>query len=66
MIAMSQKFDELKQKIQNADKDQIKDIIQTIKQEKKQGNIDKDEKQSLIDEAKQKFGDDFDIGGLNF
>lgn len=63
---MSQKFDELKQKIQNADKDQIKDIIQTIKQEKKQGNIDEDEKQSLIDEAKQKFGDGFDIGGLNF
>lgn len=61
---MSQKFDELKQKVQNADKDQIKDIIQTIKQEKEQGNIDENEKQSLIDEAKQKAGDNFDMGKL--
>jgi len=61
---MSQKFDELKQKVQNADKDQIKDIIQTIKQEKEQGNIDESEKESLIDTAKQKAGDDFDVGKL--
>lgn len=62
MITMSQKFDALKQKIQNADKDQIKNIIQTIKQEKEQGNIDENEKQSLIDTAKKKVGDNFDFG----
>lgn len=53
---MSQKFDQLKQKIENADKDQIKDIIQLVKKEKDQGNIDEDEKQSLIDKAKDKIG----------
>lgn len=62
MINMSQKFDELKQKVQNIDKDQVKDIIQTIQQEKEQGNIDESEKQSLMDLAKQKAGDDFDLG----
>ena len=62
MIDMSEKFDALKQKIEKADKDQIKDIIQTVKQEKEQGNIDENEKQSLLDRAKQKAGDDFDLG----
>ncbi len=59
---MSKKFDELKQKIENADKSQIKDIISTVKKEKDQGNIDEDEKQSLLDKAKQKVGDSLDLG----
>jgi len=64
---MSQKFDELKKKIENADKDQIKDIIQQVRQEDEKGNIDKDEKQSLLDKAKEKVGGNIDLskfGGL--
>lgn len=61
---MNQKFDELKQMIENADKDQIKDIIQRVKQEKDQGNIDENEKQTLIDKAKDKLGGDFDLGNF--
>ncbi len=62
---MSQKFDELKQKIENADKDKIKDIIQQVKQEKDQGNIDENEKQTLMDKAKDKIGGSLgDLGNL--
>lgn len=61
---MSQKFDELKKKIDNIDKDQVKDIIQQIKQEHDKGNIDKDEKQSLLDKAKDKVDGNIDLGNF--
>jgi len=61
---MSQKFDELKKKIENADTDQIKDIIQKVKQEDDKGNIDKDEKQTLLDKAKEKLGGNIDLGNF--
>lgn len=58
---MGQKFDELKNKIDNADKSQVTDILQQVKQENEQGNINDDEKQTLIDKAKDKAGD-IDLG----
>jgi len=58
---MSQKFDELKEKIENADKDQITDLIQQVQQEDEKGNIDKDEKESLIDKAQSKVGQNIDF-----
>ncbi|MEY8292107.1 hypothetical protein AAK882_05590 [Carnobacteriaceae bacterium 52-44] len=61
---MSQIFDELKKKIDNIDKDQVKNIIQQIKQEHDKGNIDKDEKQSLLDKAKDKVGGNIDLGNF--
>lgn len=61
---MSQRFDELKQKIEQADKDKIMDIIQQVKKEKDQGNIDEDEKQTLIDKAKDKVGGSLGKFGL--
>lgn len=64
MIIMSQRFDELKQKIEQADKDKIMDIIQQVKKEKDQGNIDEDEKQTLIDKAKDKVGGSLGKFGL--
>lgn len=61
---MAKKFDELKNKIENADKSQVTDILQQVKQEKDQGNISEDEKQSLVDKAKDKAGD-IDLGNFN-
>lgn len=58
---MSQKFDELKQKIQNADTSKAKEIIEEVKQQKQEGNIDENEKNSLIDTAKEKLGGKFGL-----
>lgn len=60
------KFEELKQKIENVggDKDKIMDIIQQVRQEKDQGNIDENEKQTLIDKAKDKVGGNLDLGNF--
>jgi len=58
---MSQKFDELKEKIENADKDQITDLIQQVQQEDEKGNIDQDEKESLIEKAQSKVGQNIDF-----
>lgn len=64
VIKMSEKFDELKKKIDNVDKGQAKDLLQTINQEHDKGNLDKDEKDSLLDKAKQKFGN-IDLGNFH-
>lgn len=61
---MSQKFDELKQKVQNVDKDQAKSVIQEIKQARDNGDIDENEKNSLMDTAKSKLGGNIDLGGM--
>jgi len=58
---MSQKFDELKEKIENADEDQVTDLIQQVQQEDEKGNIDQDEKESLIGKAKKKAGQNIDF-----
>lgn len=53
---MGQKFDALKQKIQNADKDQLKNLMTQVRQEKDQGNIGEDEESSLIELIKDQLG----------
>jgi len=60
---MSQKFDELKQKLQNVDKDQAKDVVQQIRNARQNGDIDKNEEKDLMDTAKSKLGN-IDIGNL--
>jgi len=57
---MSQKFDELKEKIEKADEDQVTELIQQVQQEDEKGNIDQDEKESLIDKAQGKVGQNID------
>ena len=64
VVSMSKKFDDLKKKIDNVDKGQAKEIFQKIKQEHDKGNIDKKEKESLLDKAKQKFGN-IDLGNFH-
>ncbi|WP_028274012.1 hypothetical protein [Atopococcus tabaci] len=59
---MSQKFDELKQKLQNVDKDQAKDLMQQIKSARQNGEIDEKEEKNLLDTAKSKLGGG--LGGL--
>lgn len=56
---MAQKFDELKQKIQNADKSQISDLTKEFKTAKDNGEIDENERKELVDKAKKSLG-----GGL--
>ncbi|RFP39547.1 hypothetical protein DDJ69_31820 [Klebsiella oxytoca] len=58
---MSQKFDELKERIQNIDKDQVNDLINQVKDARKNGEINEDEKQSLVDQAKEKIGGSFGL-----
>lgn len=58
---MSQKFDELKEKIQNIDKDQVNDLINQVKDARKNDEINEDEKQSLVDQAKEKIGGSFGL-----
>lgn len=59
---MSQKFDELKQKLQNVDKDKAKDLMQQIKSARQNGEINEKEEKNLLDTAKDKMGGG--LGGL--
>ncbi|WP_225742802.1 hypothetical protein [Marinilactibacillus sp. Marseille-P9653] len=60
---MSQKFDELKQKIKNVDKDKAGQLVKEVKEAHSDGKIDKNERDELMDTAKQSFGN-IDLGGL--
>ena len=54
---MSQKFDELKQKLKNVDKAQIGDLMKDFQRAKEDGDIDEKERQELMDAAKNSIGD---------
>lgn len=60
---MSQKFDQLKQQIQNVDKDKVGQLVNEVKQAHSDGKIDKNERDELINTAKQSFSC-IDLGGL--
>lgn len=60
---MSQKFDELKQKLANIDKDQVMQVINEIRQANQEGKIDENEKNDLLSQAKKMAGN-LDIGGM--
>lgn len=60
---MSQKFDQLKQQIQNVDKDKVGQLVNEVKQAYSDGKIDKNERDELINTAKQSFSG-IDLGGL--
>lgn len=62
MFCMSQKFDELKQKLKNVDKDQAKHVFQEIQQARQDGKIDENEKSELLNSAKGLLGGS-DLGG---
>jgi len=57
---MSQKFEDLKEKIESADEDQIPELIQQVQEEDEKGKITQDEKDSLVDKAKNKVGQNID------
>lgn len=61
---MSQKFDELKQKLKNVDKDQAKQVFQEVKQAREDGKIDENEKNELLSSAKDLLGGNDTGGGL--
>lgn len=54
---MSQKFDELKQKLKNIDKAQIGDLMKDFQRAKEDGEINEKERQELMDAAKNAIGD---------
>lgn len=54
---MSQKFDELKQKLKNIDKAQIGDLMKDFQRAKEDGDINEKERQELMDAAKNLIGD---------
>lgn len=60
---MSQKFDELKQQLKNVDKDKAGQMVKEVKQAYSDGKIDKNERDELMDTAKQSFGD-IDFGSI--
>ncbi|WP_087972164.1 hypothetical protein [Oceanobacillus rekensis] len=60
---MSQKFDELKQKLKNVDKAKAGQLVKEIKQARDDGEIDENEKNDLLNSAKSMVGD-LDIGGF--
>lgn len=53
---MSQKFDELKQKIKNVDKAQLGDLMKDFQAAREDGDIDEKERQELMDQAKNAIG----------
>lgn len=63
---MSQKFDELKQKLRNVDKNQAKQVFQEVQRAREDGQIDEHEKQELLNSAKGLLGGDLGggLGGL--
>ncbi|MFL2100830.1 hypothetical protein [Desemzia sp. FAM 23991] len=54
---MSQKFDDLKQKLKNVDKAQIGDLMKDFQRAKEDGEINEKERQELMDAAKNAIGD---------
>ncbi|MBM6615941.1 hypothetical protein JTF06_13700 [Desemzia sp. RIT804] len=54
---MSQKFDDLKQKLKNVDKAQIGDLMKDFERAKEDGEINEKERQELMDAAKNAIGD---------
>jgi transcription elongation GreA/GreB family factor len=58
----SKKFNELKEKLKNVDKDKAKQLIGEIKQAREDGKIDENEKKELLSSAKSAVGDN--LGGL--
>lgn len=54
---MSEKFEDLKQKLQNVDVSQAKVVIQQIRDARKSGQISEDEEHDLMDLAGNKLGD---------
>ncbi|WP_035051285.1 hypothetical protein [Carnobacterium pleistocenium] len=60
---MSQKFDELKQKLKSVDKEKAGQLIKEVKRAHEDGSIDKNEKKELMDEAKKTVGGN-PLGGL--
>lgn len=60
---MSQKFDELKQKLKNVDKEKAGQLVKEVKQAHDDGSIDENEKKELMNEAKKTVGDDI-LGGF--
>jgi transcription elongation GreA/GreB family factor len=63
MLQMSQKFDELKQKLKNVDKAKTGQLVKEIKQARDDGEIDENEKKELLNSAKTMVGD-LDISGF--
>lgn len=60
---MSQKFDELKQKLKSVDKAKAGELVKDIKQARDDGKIDENEKKDLLHSTKTVVGD-LDIGGF--
>lgn len=60
---MSQKFDELKQKLKGVDKKKAGQLVKEVKQAHDDGKIDDNEKKELMSEAKKTAGNDA-LGGL--
>lgn len=60
---MSQKFDELKQKLKNVDKEKAGQLVKEVKQAHDDGTIDENEKKELLSDAKKMVGNDA-AGGL--
>lgn len=54
---MSQKFDELKQKLKGVDKKKAGQLVKEVKQAHDDGKIDDSEKKELMSEAKKTVGD---------
>ncbi|WP_407371359.1 hypothetical protein [Carnobacterium sp.] len=54
---MSQKFDELKQKLKGVDKKKAGQLLKEVKQAHDDGKIDDNEKKELMSEAKKTVGD---------
>ena len=55
-VKMSQKFDELKQKLKNVDKEKAGQLVKDVKQAHDDGDIDENEKKELMSEAKKAAG----------
>ena len=54
---MSQKFDELKQKLKSVDTKKAGQLLKEVKQAHEDGKIDDNEKKELMSEAKKTAGD---------
>jgi len=56
---MSKKMEELQNKIDEVDKDQLTEVVQKVKDASDNGEITDDEKDQLVEAAKERLGEPF-------